>query len=294
MDTLVRYGQVDTPEAAMPLTPAGSDSPARHPVGAMRYSRLGIVLRSTLFNVLFYLNVVVLMILGLPLLLGSHRAVLWLERVWARSSLWLLEAICGTRVEFRGLENIPHGGVLIAAKHQSFLETFALTLHVRDFSYVLKRELMWIPFFGWYLARGGQTGIDRGNARVALLQSVNVARAIFAEGRALFIFPEGTRRPVDAPPAYKNGVGFIYEKTGVSCLPVALNTGLFWPRRRFLRLPGHCVIEFLPAIAPGLDRNELLATLQARVETRTAALVATAREENPWLADFAAAPQTAA
>ncbi len=257
--------------------------------GATRFSDASVIVRSTIFNILFYANLVALMILGLPLLFGNRRVVIGLARVWARSSLWLLRTICGIHVEFRGLENIPATPAIIAAKHQSFLETFALTLHVRDFSYVLKRELKWIPFFGWYLWRAEQTGIDRGSGRAALAQMVSAARAMFADGRSLFIFPEGTRRPVDAPPAYKNGVGYLYEKTGVPCVPVALDTGLFWPRRRFLRPPGRCVIAFLPMIAPGLTRDALFETLQERIESATNALVAEARADNPWFARHAPA-----
>jgi 1-acyl-sn-glycerol-3-phosphate acyltransferase len=231
-------------------------------------------LRSALFNFLFYATMIVLMIIGLPALLVGRKAILALARTWSRFSLWLLKAVCGTSAEFRGLENIPQGACIIAPKHQSFWETFALILFFEDFAYVLKRELTLIPVFGWYLQRAGQIAINRATARTALKQLVVKAKTLFADGRQLFLFPEGTRRAPGAPPAYKSGVAYVYEKTGVPCLPVALNAGLFWPRRRFLRFPGTIVVEFLPVIGPGMQRDAFLQELERRIETATDRLVA--------------------
>jgi 1-acyl-sn-glycerol-3-phosphate acyltransferase len=240
-----------------------------------------IFIRSALFNLMFYANTIVLMIVGLPTMLFGRRAVLSLARTWAGSSLFLLRVICGTRAEFRGLENIPKGALLIAPKHQSFWETFALAGFFDDFSYVLKRELTYIPFFGWYLIRAEQIAIDRASAQKALRQLTAKAKALFAEERQLFLFPEGTRRPPGAPPAYKAGIAYVYEKGGVPCLPVALNAGLFWPRRRFLRFPGTILVEFLPAIAPGMQRDAFLRELEWRIETATDRLIAEAARNEP-------------
>ncbi|MBV8848605.1 MAG: 1-acyl-sn-glycerol-3-phosphate acyltransferase [Methylobacteriaceae bacterium] len=249
-------------------------------------------IRSALFNFLFYLNTIVLMIVGLPTMIFGRRAVLSLARLWSRSSLWLLRVTCGTSAEFRGLENIPKGACIVAPKHQSFWETFALVNYFDDFSYVLKRELTFIPFFGWYLLRGGQIAIDRANAQTALRQLTAKANALFAEGRQLFIFPEGTRRAPGAPPAYKAGVAYVYDKTGVPCIPVALNAGLFWPRRRFLRFPGTIQVEFLPVIAPGLKRDAFLQELQRRIETATDRLIAEAARQHPETAAFSPSKPT--
>ena len=152
-------------------------------------------LRSLVFNVAYYANLIVLMILGLPTILFGRHAVFALARVWAASSLWLLEAICGLRLEFRGLENIPQGGYIIAAKHQSVLETFALVLHAPDFAYVLKKELIFVPFFGWYLLAAEQIAIDRSAGRNAIAVVSVRAGKVLRSGRQVFIFPEGTRRP---------------------------------------------------------------------------------------------------
>jgi 1-acyl-sn-glycerol-3-phosphate acyltransferase len=240
-----------------------------------------IFVRSALFNFLFYANLICLMIIGLPTLLFGRHAVFMLARLWSHSSLFLLQAICGLSAEFRGLENIPRGACIVAPKHQSFWETFALVPYMEDFSYVLKRELTYIPVFGWYLLRAEQIAIDRANVRTALRELAVRARTLFAEGRKLFIFPEGTRRAPGAPPAYKAGVAYVYDKTGVPCLPVALNAGLFWPRRRFLRFPGTIVVEFLPPIAPGMERDAFLRELEQRIESATARLIAEAARNQP-------------
>jgi 1-acyl-sn-glycerol-3-phosphate acyltransferase len=243
-----------------------------------------LTLRSLLFNVLFYVNLVVLMILGLPTILFGRHAIFALARVWSVSSLWLLKRICGLTVEFRGLENVPRGGYIIASKHQSMLETFSLLLHAPDFAYVLKRELTYIPFFGWYLIGAQQIAIDRTAGRSALSVLSERAGAVLKSGRQIFIFPEGTRRIPGAPPQYKFGVAKLYADTGAPCLPVAVNTGLFWGRRGFSRRPGVAVIEYLPAIAPGLQMDSFMATLETRVETACARLNAEAAAKDPELA----------
>ena len=156
--------------------------------------------RSLLFNTLFYLNLVVLMIIGLPTMLFGRRAVFALARLWGAISVWLLETICGLRLEYRGVENIPPGAVLIAAKHQSFLETFALLKYAPDFAIILKRQLTYVPLFGLYLIVSQQIAIDRGRGRQALNQIAAAAKPVFAAGRQVFIYPEGTRRLPGAPP----------------------------------------------------------------------------------------------
>jgi 1-acyl-sn-glycerol-3-phosphate acyltransferase len=226
-----------------------------------------IALRSLAFNVLFYLNVIVLMIVGLPTMLGGRKAIFALARLWGAISVWLLETICGLRLEYRGLENIPPGGVIIAAKHQSFLETFALLKHSPDFAIVLKRQLTYVPLFGLYLIVSKQIAIDRGRGVRALQQLIAAARPVLAAERQIMVYPEGTRRTPGAPPRYKQGVAALYAKAGVPCLPVAVNTGLFWRRREFLRRPGVAVIEYLPVIPPGLKRPAFNRALQGAIES---------------------------
>src|SRR5471030_1156559 len=181
-----------------------------------------LTLRSLVFNILFYINLIFLMIVGLPTLLAGRHGVFALARVWGVSSLWLLEKICGLKVEFRGLENIPQGGYIIASKHQSILETFALLKYAPDFAFVLKRQLIFVPLFGLYLLGAQQIDIDRSRGRNAMAQISKRAGEVLASGRQVFIFPEGTRRPPGAPPVYKHGVATLYSDIGATCLPVAL------------------------------------------------------------------------
>jgi 1-acyl-sn-glycerol-3-phosphate acyltransferase len=236
-----------------------------------------ITLRSLLFNLLFYLNLVILLIAAIPTLVMPRRAILWVAKLWGCSTLWLLRTVCGIGVEWRGLEKIPPGGILIAAKHQSTWETFALLTRVRDPAYVIKRELTWIPFFGWYAKHGGMIPVDRGAGKLALGGMMTEARAALAEGRQIIIFPEGTRRAAGAEPRYKFGISHLYAEAGVPCVPVALNSGLFWARRGFRRFPGTITVEFLDPIPPGLERGAFFAKLQEEIETATARLIAEGR-----------------
>ena len=216
-----------------------------------------ITLRSLLFNICFYLNLIVLMILGLPTIFMGRKNVIFMAKLWGATSVWLLETICDLRIEYRGVENIPTGGYILAAKHQSFLEAFALLKYTPDFAIILKRELVFIPIFGLYLLGSKQISIDRSRGHSALAQIIAQAGEVLRSGRQVYIYPEGTRRPPGAKPAYKFGVAGLYSQSHAPCLPVALNTGLFWGRRGFTRRPGVTVIEFLPPIGPGLKKINL-------------------------------------
>ena len=235
-----------------------------------------ITIRSMIFNVAFYATFIGLMVLGLPCLAMRRRARLAVVRMWAKSSVWLLRVICGTRIEFRNLHLLPKGASILAVKHQSFLETFALITVLDDFSYILKKELYSVPFFGWYVRASDQIAVDRAKrgGAIALLQ--RAVQEKLRAGRQIVIFPEGTRKPIGAAPDYKVGVAALCAKSCVPCTPVALNTGLFWPRRTFRRHPGTVVIEFLPTIATGLAKRDFMAALQGAIEPATDALVAEA------------------
>lgn len=239
-----------------------------------------ILLRSILFNLCFYALLIVLMVLGAPALLAGRRSTEAYGRFWVRVSLALLDRICHLKVEFRGLQHLPEGAAIIASKHQSFLDVLALILHVRGFTFIYKRELAFIPLFGLYLWRSKQIAIDRAKRGGALPRVIAAAQRIFAEDRQLIIFPEGTRKPVGAPPAYKAGVARIVQESGVVCVPVALNSGVFWRRRGFLRRSGTAVVEFLAPIAPGLDKESFMQLLETRIEDATERLVAEARGKN--------------
>jgi 1-acyl-sn-glycerol-3-phosphate acyltransferase len=246
-----------------------------------------ILLRSLLFNFCFYALMIVLMILGVPGLFAGRRAIEAYARFWVRLSLALLDRICHLKVEFRGLEHLPKGAAIIAAKHQSFLDVLALILHVRGFAFVYKRELGFIPLFGLYLRRSEQIAIDRAKRGNALPDVIAAAKQVFAAGRQLLIFPEGTRRPVGASPAYKGGVVRIVQETGVACVPVALNSGLFWRRREFSRRPGTAVIEFLAPIEAAPDKESFMRLLETKIEEATQHLVAEALSKDAALGSVA-------
>jgi 1-acyl-sn-glycerol-3-phosphate acyltransferase len=238
-----------------------------------------LVVRSLIFNVAFYVNIILWMIGILPTLLLPRRTFMRVVRAWARSSLWLLKVLAGTRVEFQGVENIPRGGLMVASKHQSLWETFALMTLFEDPTFVLKRELMRIPVFGWYLRKAGCISVDRTAGSRALVKMNQDARREMAEGRQLLIFPEGTRRQPGAPAAYKYGVAYLYRNLGVPCLTVGLNSGLYWPRRRFVRHPGTIRVELMPPILPGLPREEAFKLIRDRIETSSNRLLAEGLQE---------------
>ncbi|WP_342360283.1 lysophospholipid acyltransferase family protein [Terrarubrum flagellatum] len=233
-----------------------------------------IFLRSALFNVVFYVNLVIWLIAALPTLAMPRSAFKQVVVWWTATSLWMLRVIAGVRVEIRNAEKIPEGPAIIAAKHQSFLETFVLFARLPDPVIILKRELTWFPLLGWYLKKAEMIPIDRGARSRALDHATKRAREEMAKGRQLLIFPEGTRRAPGAPPAHKSGVAYIYDAVNFPATPVGLNTGLFWPRRQFIRRPGTAVIEFLDAIPAGLPRQKAFAEISARIEESSDRLLA--------------------
>jgi 1-acyl-sn-glycerol-3-phosphate acyltransferase len=192
---------------------------------------------------------------------------------WAAGDLWLLRVIAGQRVRVIGRENVPDGAALVAAKHQAEWETMALLPILPRSVVILKKELLSIPLYGWYARHFGMIPIDRAAGSSALKALAADAGQALEKGAQLVIFPEGTRRPVGAPPDYKPGAIFLYERLAVPMVPVALNSGLFWPRRRFVRYPGTITLSFLPPVPPGLPRAEAKARLEAAVEKETARLV---------------------
>ncbi len=234
-------------------------------------------IRSLLFNVLFYVNLVFFLVLGSPFFFTPRIWSIRALQVWARSSLWLLRVVAGIGMELRGREHIPHGPALIAGKHQSFWETFAILPWLDDPAMVLKKELVYIPWFGWFARKFRMIAVERSAGSAALRNLVRQAEACIAAGRQVVIMPEGTRRAPDDPPAYKPGAAALYATLGVPCVPFALNSGLFWPRRKFLRHPGTIVLEFLPPIPPGLPRKAFQAALEGAIEPATQALVAEGR-----------------
>lgn len=240
----------------------------------MSSTNTAIVARSLFFNALFYVNITVRMIVALPTILLPYSFLHGVLRRYASSTLWCLRVVCGIKVEWRGREKLPGGPYIIACKHQSLWETFALFMLLPDPTYVLKRELMWLPLFGWLATKARMIAIDRGSHTKALASMIAAARREAARGRQIVIFPEGTRRAPGAKPHYLPGAAFLYAELGLPCVPVALNSGLFWPRRSLRRYPGTVLVEVLDPIPHGLEKREFLARLQRVTEEATARLVA--------------------
>jgi 1-acyl-sn-glycerol-3-phosphate acyltransferase len=237
-------------------------------------------LRSLLFTIVFIINNILWFVLALPMLVLPRKVIfLKVLHPWCWSNLWLHSWICGVKMEFRGRENIPEGACIAASKHQSAWETMALAASFPEPRYILKRELMWVPFFGFYLLRTGQVAVNRGKKSDAIASMNRAAQLAMKEGGQLLIFPEGTRRPVDAEPAYKMGVAHMYDTLKVPVVPVAINAGVFWPRRTFFKYPGTIIMEFLPVIPPGLPKDVFFARLQETIESATNRLVAEGKAE---------------
>jgi 1-acyl-sn-glycerol-3-phosphate acyltransferase len=237
--------------------------------------------RSLLFNVLFYVTTALFVVLGSPLLFGPRSWAMAALAMHARFELFLLRVIVGTRLEVRGQEKLPHGACLVASKHQSAWETFGLIPLLRDPALLMKRELFFIPFHGWFSRKFEMIPVDRDKGPTALRRMLREAKKRVADGREIVIFPEGTRRPPGAPPDYKTGVILLYEALRIPCVPVALNSGVFWPRRSLERRPGTIVVEFLDPIPPGLPKAEFLTRLTDAIETASGRLLAEAKAKEP-------------
>ena len=232
-----------------------------------------LVIRSILFNVCFYTFSIFMMIVCMPhvFLLSRKRGKSTVD-FWCHGNMWLAKVICGIRVEYRGTENIPEGGCLVASKHQSTWDTFGLIPLFSDPAYILKQELMWLPLFGWYVAKWNMIPINRREGKKAIPKMIRRANDAIENGRNIILFPEGTRRPVGAEPAYRQGIVKLYSQLKTKVIPIALNSGQFWPRRSFKLYPGTLIVEILPAIEPGMEQQEFFEHLQEVIESTTARL----------------------
>jgi 1-acyl-sn-glycerol-3-phosphate acyltransferase len=229
--------------------------------------------RSLLYHIYFWTVAVVMNLAYTPTLLGPRKVVIRGMEIWGSLNFWGLKHIVGLDYEVRGREHIQKGSAIYAMKHQCIWETMAAQIMLHDCALIMKKELSYIPWYGWYAIKTKQIIVDRGGHAKTMRSMLKSAKERVAEGRPIVIFPEGTRRHVGAPPDYKPGVAGMYGTLGVPCVPVALNSGLYWPRKGFIRRPGKIIIEFLPAIQPGLKREAFMAELEARIETATERLL---------------------
>lgn len=231
-----------------------------------------IVLRSLLYVLLFYAWTAAVALVCTPLLLAPKRWTFAMFHFWGRGVIAML-AICGIRVEVRGREFIPRGAALVAPKHQCMLDVFAQFTWLPASTFVMKRSLARIPWFGWYARKTDCIAIDRDGHSKTLRQVVREGSELFKHDRQVVIFPEGTRKAPGAPPDYKPGIAALYRELDVPVYPVATNAGVHWPAHGFIRRPGLIVFEYLEPIPPGLKRAEFMRLLEERIETASARLL---------------------
>ncbi len=234
-----------------------------------------IFIRSLLFNFLALIANILFFTLLIPaLLLPYSKYMPYIGKNWMRMTLWLFRHIIGVKHEVRGRENIPaSGGYIVAAKHQSAWETMAVAYEFPYPTWILKRELMWVPVFGWHLKKTEQIPINRGKRSKVMRDMNDCAHERINQGRQVMIFPEGTRRPIGAPPEYKSGISHVYAELNVQCIPVAHNAGLCWPKRGFIKYPGKIIMEILPSIPAGLDKRIFFERVQQDIETASNRLI---------------------
>ncbi len=235
------------------------------------------MLRSLVYAAAFYATTLIMLVGGIWLLIAPRRWAMAALSLHGRVCTWLLAVICGTRIEVRGYEKLPVGACLIVSKHQSAWDTFGLVPLFHDPAIVAKAELKWIPIYGWFCQKCEHILVERTRAALSLKKMLADAHIQATAGREILIFPEGTRTMPGAAPDYKPGYIALYEGLGVPCVPVALNSGLYWPRRTWRRYPGTIVVEFLDPIPAGMPRAVFRRTVESRIETACARLIAEAR-----------------
>lgn len=230
--------------------------------------------RSLIFQVWLYGLMLVLGLLFLPLAIWSRGGAYYAISVFLRLVFWGLRVFCGLTAETRG--PLPTGDVLVAAKHQSFLDILILCRDLPEAKFVMKRSLVWTPVLGFYALRIGAATVDRGRGRAGADEMMaEIARRSAFRGQ-LVIFPQGTRLAPGADAPYKIGAHPIYRAYGLPCVPAALNTGHFWRRRRLIIRPGRAVVRFLEPLPAGLPEGEFMAALEQTIEPASAALSAEA------------------
>ncbi len=234
-----------------------------------------IFIRSLLFNILALTANITFFTLLIPALLLPYDTYMrFIGKNWMRMTLWLFRHIIGVTHEVRGRKNIPaSGGYIVAAKHQSAWETMAVAFEFPYPTWILKRELMWVPIFGWHLKKTEQIPINRGKRSKVMREMNECAHERIRQGRQVMIFPEGTRRPIGAPPEYKSGIAHVYAELNVLCVPVAHNAGLCWPKRGFLKYPGKIIMDILPPIPANLDKRVFFERVQHDIETASNSLI---------------------
>lgn len=232
------------------------------------------LLRSLFFNACMYIAMLVLAVVYFPYALVSRKGARAACLMFCRWVIWSASWMIGLKTEVRGTP--PTGEALVAAKHQSFFDIIVIFRHVPAAKFIMKRELVYAPLLGQYALRIGSVPVNRGKRGAAIEKMLKDVAKGRAEAGQLIIYPQGTRIAPGVNAPYKIGSGLLYEQLGQPCYPVATNIGVFWPKRGFMRRPGTAVVEFLPPIEPGLDKQEFNARLAEEIESRSNELMAEA------------------
>lgn len=238
-------------------------------------------LRSAVFYAWMYGLMVLMGLVGLPLLLAPRRWVTGYLRIYLMLLWFGLRWVCGVTFEVRGEQYRPQGGALVASKHMSMWETLAFWQILPDPAIILKKSLIYMPFFGWFAVKLGNISVDRTAGSKALKKMLRDARERAQAGRQVLIFPEGTRVEPGQHPDFKPGIAGLYLAMDTPCVPVALNSGAFLKSYCGLKQPGHIVVEFLPPIPPGLDKKSFIAQLHERINTGSDALLPHSQGRSP-------------
>ena len=231
------------------------------------------VIRSILFYVFLVLWTIFMGTICLPYLLVSYRYLRKPVNIWVKGIFKLLQIICNITYEIRGKENIPSYAVLVASKHQSAFETFALFYHINNSIFIHKRQLFFIPIFGQYLKKINMISIDRSEGTIAMRKMLKQTKEKIQEGKSIIIFPEGTRKKPGENPDYKTGIAGIYKNLETEVLPVAVNSGHYWPKHILIKKPGKIIIKFLKLIPSQLEKSEFLQKIESAIEEETNTII---------------------
>ncbi|MEQ1790010.1 MAG: lysophospholipid acyltransferase family protein [Rickettsiales bacterium] len=232
-----------------------------------------LLIRSVAFNIAFFAWAFISAILFIPFFVISAEATRKVGKPWAIVSLFFARIFCGIKYEVRGRENIQNIPVIYASKHQSAWDTLIFLTLLPNMAYVLKKELLRLPFWGWYLWRMEMIAIDRSAGASSIKQIIRDGKAALGKNRPIVIFPEGTRKKPNATPDYHAGITAMYSSLGIPVVPVALNSGIYWGKNAFFKKSGTIIIEFLPPIPAGLPKKEFIARLQNEIETASNKLI---------------------
>ena len=226
-----------------------------------------LLVRSLLFNLFLYMGIIVVFLIAIPTLLLPTKITLIFGKFLGHYVVFVVRIFLNTKVEFKGIENIPKNEkYFVASAHQSMFETFALQAVIPGPIFILKKELIRIPVFGWCLKKIGAVEIVRDTATKENLNFFErILNKTNQSKRPILIFPQGTRVDYKERVPFKKGVGRIYEALKLPCVPVALNTGKIWPKNSFNKYPGNVVISFLNPIEPGLEKDRFIEKLQDNI-----------------------------